>query len=70
MARDKIALEDLSSVKETPNASVTASVASAEVKPSEPVLPKIDAQGRSYEPESARMPLLVFGLNRGKGRFL
>jgi small subunit ribosomal protein S9 len=73
VARDKIALEDLkSAVKETqtPNASVSASPASAEVKPTEPVLPKIDAQGRSYATGKRKNAIARVWIKPGKGQIL
>ncbi len=73
MARDKIALEDLkSAVKETqtPHASVSASSAAAVAKPTEPVLPKIDAQGRSYATGKRKNAIARVWIKPGKGQIV
>jgi small subunit ribosomal protein S9 len=67
MARDKIALEDLkSAVKET---AISASMP-AEAKASEPVLPKIDAQGRSYATGKRKNAIARVWIKRGKGQII
>lgn len=73
MARDKIALEDLkSAVKETTtaNAKTSASAVNTEVKPAEPVLPKIDAQGRSYATGKRKNAIARVWIKPGKGQIL
>ncbi|MCE3231723.1 MAG: ribosomal protein [Alphaproteobacteria bacterium] len=67
MARDKIALEDLkSAVKETATPTVTA----AEEKASEPVAPKIDAQGRSYATGKRKNAIARVWIKPGKGQII
>lgn len=68
MARDKIALEDLkSAVKET--ASPPKAVVS-EDRPSEPVAPKIDAQGRSYATGKRKNAIARVWIKPGKGQII
>ena len=73
MARDKIALEDLkSAVKETETTSANASTSqsSPEAKVSEPVLPKVDAQGRSYATGKRKNAIARVWIKPGKGQIL
>ncbi len=66
MARDKIALEDLkSAVQEAP------STKAAEIKEAnEPVVPKIDAQGRSYATGKRKNAIARVWIKPGKGQIV
>lgn len=73
MARDKIALEDLkSAVKETATTTTKASatVATEAVKATEPVLPKIDALGRSYATGKRKNAIARVWIKPGKGQIV
>ena len=73
MARDKIALEDLkSAVKDTASVSAkTAQAVNPEVaKESEPVQPKIDAQGRSYATGKRKDAIARVWIKPGKGQIV
>lgn len=73
MARDKIALEDLkSAVHETATTTTktAATESAAEVKASEPVLPKIDAQGRSYATGKRKNAIARVWIKPGKGQIV
>lgn len=70
MARDKIALEDLkTAVKETTSPVARAS-STADVKPTEPVLPKIDAFGRSYATGKRKNAIARVWIKPGKGQIV
>jgi small subunit ribosomal protein S9 len=73
VARDKIALEDLkSAVKETATTTTKASatVATEAVKANEPVLPKIDAFGRSYATGKRKNAIARAWIKPGKGQIV
>lgn len=72
MARDKIALEDLkNAVKETSSAPLTEptkGIHDPQATPSEPALPKLDAQGRSYATGKRKNAIARVWLKPGKGQ--
>lgn len=73
MARDKIALEDLkSAVKDTatPASKASQSASTAAATNSEPVLPKIDAQGRSYATGKRKNAIARVWIKPGKGQII
>ena len=66
MARDKIALEDLKSAVQE-----TAPTKTAEVKEAdEPIVPKIDAQGRSYATGKRKNAIARVWIKPGKGQIV
>jgi small subunit ribosomal protein S9 len=73
VARDKIALEDLkSAVKDTatPTSKASQSASPAAATDSEPVLPKIDAQGRSYATGKRKNAIARVWIKPGKGQII
>ena len=66
MARDKIALEDLKSAVHE-----TAPIKSVEAKAAdEPIVPKIDAQGRSYATGKRKNAIARVWIKPGKGQII